>query len=598
MTDFELNRISSVIIAFVLLSFNAVGQSKPILNGSPKKNSINKADLVQKLDSYFSAYNKNTPGIAITVVENGKVLAKKSYGMASLELTVPFSHDTRVRIGYSEGREFISIAVALMERDGLLNLNDRVQKFFPNLPAWSSNVSIQDLLNHSSGFADEWSMLTLMHNSMANRFETTQFLKLLYNQPLPEIEPGKGYMYSNSDFGLLRLIMEKASSQDLSQYMENNIFDPLGMSSTLLHNDKEELIVNRAFSYTTEWDVTEKYKLWLRDKTSPGGNYAIITSANDLEQWAKAHSDPTSFVSKAIIRLKQKARPIPVLPNVNYVFGYKLLEIENHPIIMHMGVNNHSYLIEVPSKALSIICITNKFQPYLNEVMPLLNFLLDVKENKNANPDMTLPEKYFAGNKNVQQFAGIYKWQDDLTFQSEVRPKRFSEFIVKGDSLLWLLSSKDTVYMMPVSNGVFKDEGYPVWISFHQQHPDSAMKASLYNGSVNKTFSLNKLPNSKRIINKEQLAKLEGKYYSKHLDYYLTLRLNEANKLVVQRPTLPDKFLEPGYEGDYMLEIESQHDNSWTSWVKFFYDDSGKVSHFTISYIRLMGHRFDKVEQN
>lgn len=550
--------------------------------------------LDQKLDSLFSSFKKNTPGIAVTVIEKGKVVAKKAYGMASIELRVPFTPYTLVRLGYSEGREFISIAAALMEKDGLLHLSDKGRKYFPNLPKWSESVTIQDLLNHSSGFADEWNMLALMHNSMANRFETQQFLKLLYNQPLPEVEPGKGYMYSNSDFGLLRLIMEKASGEDLSAYMKRRIFKKLGMNATLLPNNQEDVIENHAFSYRTAGDG--KYKLWLRDKTSPGGNYAVMTSTNDLEKWAAAHADSNSFISKAVKRLMQNARPIPVLPGVNYVFGYKLQQIGTYTVIMHMGVGEHSYLIEVPSKQLSIICVTNKFEPYFQQVMPLLNFLLGTNDKISPEVEKKLPEKFLKTKEALSRYAGVYKWQVPLTFQSEVPRKRYSEFMVKGDSLLWLYSSDDTVYIMPVAPGLFKDEGYPLWFSFKQAHPDSVMKASIYEGQSKETIAISKLTTPKNALNGEQLLKLAGKYYSKHLDYYWRILINEDGKLVVKRPTLPDKILYSGYESDFMLETEFHKDDRSPAWVKFFFDNSGNVSHFTVSSPRMMGHRFDKVQ--
>jgi CubicO group peptidase (beta-lactamase class C family) len=99
--------------------------------------------LQKKLDSIFSSYNKSSPGVAVTILQNGKVLAKKAYGMASLEFSVPFTHNTLVRLPYSEGREFISIAAALMEKDGLLHLDDKVRKYFTKFPEWSDAVIIQ-----------------------------------------------------------------------------------------------------------------------------------------------------------------------------------------------------------------------------------------------------------------------------------------------------------------------------------------------------------------------------------------------------------------------------------------------------------------------
>lgn len=95
---------------------------------------IDKIKLEKFIDSIYKPFNnKNSPGCAITIVENGKVISKKAFGMASIELGVPFSHQTVVRIGYSEAREFISIAAVLMEKDGILSLNDKVRKYSPLL---------------------------------------------------------------------------------------------------------------------------------------------------------------------------------------------------------------------------------------------------------------------------------------------------------------------------------------------------------------------------------------------------------------------------------------------------------------------------------
>lgn len=139
--------------------------------------SISKIDLDKKIDSLFKEFNNtSSPGYAITVLQNGKVITRKTVGMANLEFSIPFSHNTVVGITYSEGREFISIAAALLEQDGLLTLNDKVQKYFPKLPAWSENVTIQDLLNHSSCFCDEWATLVLMQASMSNRLDVSQFV--------------------------------------------------------------------------------------------------------------------------------------------------------------------------------------------------------------------------------------------------------------------------------------------------------------------------------------------------------------------------------------------------------------------------------------
>lgn len=270
------------------------------------------------LDSVFrSVSNKNSPGCAVTVIQNGKVIAKKAYGMASIELKVPFTHQSVVRIGYSEAREFISIAAILMENDGILSLNDKVRKYFPKLPEWSEPVTVLDLLNHRSGFVDEWSTALLMHGAMSNRFDKEQFFRLLYTQPEPEIEPGKGYMYCNSDFGLLRLIMEKVSGKNLSDWIKQRIFDPLKMNNTRMQKNALDIIPNHATKYSRDGNGFKQDNV---QKTSPGGNYFILTCADDLVKWSAIVSDPHSEFNAAFKKLLANVRMIPGKKN-HYVTG-------------------------------------------------------------------------------------------------------------------------------------------------------------------------------------------------------------------------------------------------------------------------------------
>lgn len=561
----------------------------------PAQSIINKAKLDKKIDSLFQSFNnQNSPGYAITVLQNGKVITKKTYGMANLEFVIPFSHNTIVGITYSEGREFISIAAALMEQDGVLTLNDKARKYFPKLPAWSENVTIQDLLNHSSGFCDEWATLVLMQASMSNRLDVSQFLNFLYAQPTAQVEPGKGYMYSNSDFGLLRLILEKASGENLSTYLKRKVFDPLGMSATHMPANKEEVIANHAFSYYS--DQPGKYNVWLRDKTSPGGNYKVLTSANDLEKWAAAHNDPTTIIAKAATRLKQQARPIPVLPGTDYPFGQKLKHIGKYEMIVHEGVSGWRYLSSVPEANLSIICLGNYLGGYDEKIDALYEEIFQVKKLPITAPKLptkALPTKH----NDLIKYAGTYLQLNQRTFQSSIEPKLYQELNVVGDSLYLHFATTDSIALLKVGNNIFKDPEYPAWLVFSQPHKDSAMHVTIYNqGDYTETWHWKRETTAKTKYTNAQLQKFTGKYYSKHLDFYWTIVMNDAGELVVKRPTIADKILEPFYNDEFRLIIEFRENEESRVWIKFEYDAAGNASGFNVQNSRLMHHRFEKVD--
>lgn len=586
------HRLFWTLFLSLILTFISFGQ-QPVKKQT-KLASNNNAVLNKKLDSIFSSFsNKQSPGFALTIIENGKVIARRDYGMASIELNVPFNHNTVVRLPYSEGREFISIAAAVMETEGILTLNDKVNKYFPKLPAWSEPVTIQDLLNHSSGFCDEWATLVLTQAEMANRLDVSQFLSFLYTQSEPQIEPGKGYMYCNSDFGLLRLILEKACGKNLSFYMTDKIFKPLGMLHTKLGRNKEEVIANHAFSY--DENDAGKYTVWLRDKTSPGGNYWILTCANDLEKWAAVHADGNSFVAKAVNRLKQYARPIPTLKEgTNYVFGHKIKKIAGIDMIKHEGVSGYSFLTQIHTVGLSIICVGNTHYPYADKTDALVSFLLNDKAN--VSETKKFPTQPMAISKGeMQEYEGTYRWLNQISFNSAVERKQFSVLKIINDTMYLVYSAVDSFPLTYVGNGIFKDPDYPIWLVMHKPHTDSAMRVTVHRQTAsNDVIEWQKVTVTKKQYSKDELQKLTGIYYSKHLDFYWRIVLNEKGQLILKRPTIADKIIDPGYDDEFELAIQFHTDDESVAWVKFHFNEKGEVDYLNVRHGRLMHHRFDK----
>jgi len=561
--------------------------------GTAKQNSskvtIPNKTLEAKLDSIFSSFNKSTPGIAVTVLQKGKVLAKKAYGLASLEFKVPFTHSTIVRLGYSVGREFIAITAVLMEKDGILNLNDKVRKHFPKLPEWSEPVTIKDLLNHQSGFIDEWDAFLLTQASMDNRVDKSQFLRLLYDQPRPEVEPGKGYMYSNSDYGLLRLIMEKASGEDLADYAKRKLFIPLGMRSTGFHNDKEEVVIGRAFDYVHLGGG--RYRVDMSDKRSPGANYNIITTANDLEKWAAAHNNPESGIAKAKNRLLEKAILMPG-GSKDYTFGYKIIEDGKNSTIFHQGVGGITYLSRV--KDLSIITVVNSNSYNIEYHNQIRNYLLKTTAKPFVNKQFTRTHVTYT-QEELKAFTGTYIDEDTTTFESFTKArKNIVHFTIVNDSLKWHYTKGEIRPLVYITDRVFKHPDFDTYIEFLPTPQGYKLRTHVY--TINKVFNHIKDDVVLWHPTKETLATFTGKYYSKHLDFYWTIVQDEQGKLVIKRPTIADKYLDPVSENEFLLIFENYSWAPQESWVRFHKDAQGKVTHLTVSHPRLMHHRFDKVQ--
>lgn len=573
--------------SFFLLLFNIFSFGQHPVKVRPTASSVNKTALDKKLDSMFSSFNKNTPGIAVTVLKNGKVLARKAYGLASLEFKVPFTHSTIVRLGYSAGREFIAITAVLMEKDGILNLNDKVRKYFPKLPEWSEPVTIKDLLNHQSGFIDEWDAFLLTQASMDNRVDKSQFLRLLYDQPRPEVEPGKGYMYSNSDYGLLRLIMEKASGEDLADYAKRRLFIPLDMTSTGFHNHKEDVVLGRAYDY--DHVGSGRYKMKMNDKRSPGGNYHIITTANDLEKWAAAHNNPASDIAKAKNRLIEKALLMPG-GSKDYTFGFKIIEDGYNSTIAHQGVGGSPYLSRV--KDLSIITVDNANSNNGKYHKQIKDYLLKTAAEPFSNKQFKRTPVTYT-HEELKAFTGKYIDEDTVTFESftKVR-KNLVEFSIVNDSLKWQYLKGEMRSLDYITDRIFKVREFDMYFEFLPTLLGYKLRIHVY--YENRVVNFIKDTVSTWKPSNELLASFTGKYYSRHLEFYWTIVQDENDKLVIKRPTIADKVLEPETENEFLLIFENFIGAPQESWVRFHKDTQGKVTHLTVSHPRLMNHRFDK----
>ena len=550
--------------------------------------------LVKYMDTVFKEFNnKNSPGCAVTILHNGKPIAQKAYGMASIELQVPFTQRSVVKIGYSEAREFIAIAAILMEKDGILSLNDKLKKYFPKLPEWSEPVTIWDLLNHRSGFVDEWATLLMMHADMANRFDKEQFFRLMYTQPEAEVEPGKGYMYCNSDFGLLRLLMEKASGKNLSDWIRQRIFDPLKMNNTSMQKNPLDIIPNKANKYSKPAAVFKNVNV---QKTSPGGNYYILTCADDLAKWSIAIGDPSSEFHSALNKLFANVRKIPGKKD-HYVTGHSLDTINGNAVVIHEGVNGENYLTRIPAKGYAIITLGNiDYNGFSDQNKLLRSYILKEKKPAFVKP-IFAKKPIVVAEADLQQYTGKYRWLNQVSWESVNEIRKFSDFFIENGKLRSRYSGNYMIDLTPVGKDLFYyEDGFGMEIRFTPATNTTLMSVTASFDDGWPPDIMEKKAAQAWKPTKDELAKFAGRYYSKHLDYYWNLEMNEQGKMVLKRATVADIIMEPDGENEFYYSGEKYAGAPFDQWILFNKDVQGNISGFTVSSARVMHHRFDKVQ--
>ncbi|MEJ7848774.1 MAG: serine hydrolase domain-containing protein [Pyrinomonadaceae bacterium] len=294
---------------------------------------------------------RHIPGAAVAVVKNGRVVKMKGYGLASVEFNVPVTTETVFEIG-SVSKQMTAAGIMLLVEDGKVNLDEKISKYLPNTPEAWKNVSVRNLLTHTSGIKNYSSLDGF---ELSNRLKVDGFIKLLSPHPL-EFEPGERNIYSNSGFNLLAFIIESASGKSYIDFMKTRIFKPLGMAKTT-DRDPDFIIINRAAGY--EWRVD---KLTGRDGslTDLRGAGSIVSTISDMAKWEAALRNDTLLKKASKNEMWKQfvfndGKPSP------YGFGWRISDVRGHKLVAHSGqtAGFGASISRFIDDDLSVIALTN-----------------------------------------------------------------------------------------------------------------------------------------------------------------------------------------------------------------------------------------------
>jgi D-alanyl-D-alanine carboxypeptidase len=237
------------------------------------------------IDSYVrrEMAKRHIPGLSLVVVKKGKIVKTSNFGLANVELNVPVSERTSFEIA-SMTKQFTDAAILLLAGEKKLSIDDHISVYFDNLPPEWHDITIRQLMLHTSGLRDDWDeddKFFLTNNSDAD------FLRALTAVPL-YFKPGDRFSYGCGPF-LLGLIIQKISRQSYAQFMHERIFAPLGMTSTHI-NDASTLVRDRASGYIFEGGQL-KNGVRISPAAEARGDVGILTTALDLARWDAAIYD-------------------------------------------------------------------------------------------------------------------------------------------------------------------------------------------------------------------------------------------------------------------------------------------------------------------
>ena len=309
-----------------------------------------------KVDAIFAGWTTKTPGCAVGVSEDGKVVLEKAYGMADLEHDAPNAADTIFEAG-SVSKQFTAAAVLLLAREGKLSLDDQARKYVPELPDYGKPLTIRHLLTHTSGLRDWGEVEDVAGWPRTSRVYThAHVLDIVSRQKSLNFEPGTYWSYSNTGYNLAAMIVSRVSGMTFADFCRRRIFEPLGMTRTSWRDDFRRVVKGRAIAYS---QAREGYRQNMPFE-NVHGNGGLLTTVGDLLKWNE--NAVAQKVGDAEF-LREQVEPGRFNSGTShfYALGLYIRKFMGVPEVGHSGstAGYRAYLARYPKQRLSVAVLCN-----------------------------------------------------------------------------------------------------------------------------------------------------------------------------------------------------------------------------------------------
>jgi CubicO group peptidase (beta-lactamase class C family) len=332
-------------IAFVLTTV-CLAQDKP------------QTDTVVRMEQIVQSYvpTKQFMG-SVLVAQNGKILLDKGYGFANLEWQVPNTPTTKFRLG-SITKQFTAASILLLEERGKLKVDDPVKKHMPDAPAAWDKITIFHLLTHTSGIPS-FTSFPDYESKEAQAMTPQQLVDWFKDKPL-EFEPGSKWNYSNSGYVLLGYLIEKISGQSYADFVQQNIFTPLGMKDSG-YDSNSALIAHRAAGYSRGKDGPQN--AGFVNMSIPLSAGALYSTTEDLLRWEEGLFGGKVLKPESLAKMTTPFKQ-------DYAFGLGVSTKNGHKMIAHNGgiEGFNTSLIYFPDDKLVVAVLANLNGPFADQI--------------------------------------------------------------------------------------------------------------------------------------------------------------------------------------------------------------------------------------
>jgi len=531
-----------------------------------------------KVDQLFSRWGKtNSPGCALAIIQDGRIIYKQGYGMASLEHNVPISPGSVFYIG-SCSKQFVAMCIALLSAEGKLSLDDDIRKYIPEMPDYGIPLTVRHLIHHTSGLRDYLTLLGIIGMDFG-AYHEDDVLELIARQKELNFKPGEEFLYSNSGYFLLAVIVQRASHKSLREYAEENIFKPLGMRNSRFHDDYTELIQNRAFGYFP--GGKDKYRNFIStfDCVGSGG---LFTSVEDLFLWDQNFYH-YRVGGRDVIELMHTKGKLNNGQELDYAFALRISSYRGLKTVDHGGAlgGYRSYMVRFPEQNFSVICLSN-----LSSINPaglsqqIADIYLADEFEKAEERIQPLEEEKVRTAKGI----GISeaKLKEKVGDYIEPQSGEVIRLLLKDGKLNALMFGQNYA-LAAKSEAEFNLLNAPVRVALKFERKGKGMPLLLHvlqEREQSRIFQ----PFKPVDLSPEQLKEYEGEYFSEELQAAFRLSMKE-DRLHFSHKNAPGGFLNPTLQDKFTLRNFKVH---------FIRDGEGRIAAFTLDAGRVKNLKFEK----
>ncbi len=533
---------------------------------------------IEQINAVYADYNANTtPGCAVAVMHADSVIFGNAYGMAHIGFRVPMTTATTTWIPYSESRIFLALAVATLARDGRISLDDPVRRHVSEVPAYAGAVTIRHLLHHASGLADYGVLYPSF--DLTDRISDDDMFRALTRWGKLNFPAGRDNIYSNTDYALLRILVERAAGRSLHDYLHEKWLDRLGMKNTWVGVDQGRVQGAHALFHEP---VAGGWRSVLRYRISPTGRISVTTSVDDLVHWARALRDSTGGISALLATLEGPATDSTRAAGLAY--GIYQNSVEGFKVTEYRGVGEYKYLTRVPSADLSVVTLCTAYGGLADfgpRVAALFLGRISTLAPRAGNTPMpsALPTVSVPVEQ-LQQWVGEYETLagEDIDYR-----------VAQADGALSVtLRGERTFSLRPISASRFEVTIPGIGLIQLTFAKSDSTPGGVLLTALDPATGETEAPLRRKVIVRQTVAALQsfvGTYVGDAVD--VTLYVHRiADRLMVSAHALAPTELKPGPQRDTFL---------FTDYVaRFQRNAAGRVTSLTLDARRVKGMRYTK----